>query len=187
MCRRRGEGRHTRRMPFEAGQTAIVVAVPEAEPVVDRWRRRYDRSAPLGVPAHVTLLYPFLELSRIDGSVVEQLRSLFARQPAFKVTFPRCGRFPDVLYLDPDPADTFRSLTAGIVEQWPEAPPYGGVHDLVVPHLTVAEGTDETTFALIEDDVAARLPVEAAATEARLLAFDGSQWVTRVRFALAPR
>ncbi|MEU3455190.1 2'-5' RNA ligase family protein [Micromonospora sp. NPDC006766] len=174
-------------MPIDAGQTAIVVAVPEAEPVVERWRRLYDRSASVGVPAHVTLLYPFLELSRIDESVMEQLRALFARQPAFEVAFPRCGRFPGVLYLDPDPADTFRSLTAGIVEQWPEAPPYGGAHDVVVPHLTVAEGTDETTFALIESEVAARLPVAAVATEARLLAFDGSQWVTRARFALASR
>ncbi|SCL17787.1 2'-5' RNA ligase superfamily protein [Micromonospora rhizosphaerae] len=174
-------------MSFEAGQTAIIVAVPEAGHLVDRWRQLYDSSAPLGVPAHVTILYPFLEIGRIDESVVEQLRQLFARQPAVQVKFHRCGRFPDVLYLEPEPADTFKSLTASIVEHWPEAPPYGGAHDEVVPHLTVAGGIDEETLALIEGDVAARLPVQAAVTEARLIAFDGSQWATRTRFPFARR
>ena len=43
-----------------AGQTALVVAVPSAEPVVARLRASYDVAAAYGVPAHVTVLYPFL-------------------------------------------------------------------------------------------------------------------------------
>ncbi|NJC73501.1 2'-5' RNA ligase family protein [Planosporangium thailandense] len=174
-------------MSFETGQTAIIVAVPEAGRVVDRWRQRYDRSAPLGAPAHVTVLYPFLGSSRIDDGVLERLREVFGRQPAFEVGFRRCGRFPDVLYLEPEPAGPFRSLTVEIAGRWPEAPPYGGVHDDIVPHLTVAHGVDEDTLALVERDVAARLPVRAAVTEARLLAFDGVHWATRTRFAFGRR
>jgi len=34
-------------------RTALIVAVPEAEPVVGEWRERYD-SARLGIPAHVS-------------------------------------------------------------------------------------------------------------------------------------
>jgi 2'-5' RNA ligase len=161
--------------------------VPEAGTVVDRWRQAYDSSAPLGVPAHVTILYPFLNASLIDDPVVERLCQLFTRQPAFEVEFRRCGRFPDVLYLAPEPARTFHDLTISVAERWPEAPPYGGAHDAIVPHLTVAHGVDEDTFALIERDVAPRLPVRAEVTEASLLMFDGGRWVTRTRFTFGGR
>jgi hypothetical protein len=39
-------------------QSAIVVVVEEAEPVVGAHRLRHDPVASLGVPAHVTILYP---------------------------------------------------------------------------------------------------------------------------------
>jgi hypothetical protein len=47
--RRRGQ------MPLN--ESALVV--PEAEPLVKPFRDRYDPSAAAGVPAHITLLYPF--------------------------------------------------------------------------------------------------------------------------------
>lgn len=170
-------------MPFLAGQTAIVVPLPAVEPIVHRWRQRYDDAAPLGVPAHVTVVYPFLNVSRIDDATVRRLRELFAARPAFAVGLERSGRFPGVLYLDPDPAGPFRELTAAVVERWPEAPPYGGAFDEVVPHLTVAHGVDEEILATVERAVAARLPVMAEATDAHLLAFDGSRWTVHTRFA----
>jgi hypothetical protein len=41
------------------GRTALIVAVEEAEIAVSELRLRYDPSASLGVPAHVTVLFPF--------------------------------------------------------------------------------------------------------------------------------
>ena len=41
-------------------ETALVIAVPEAEPLVSDWRAQHDWSAQRGVPAHITLLYPFV-------------------------------------------------------------------------------------------------------------------------------
>jgi len=38
-------------------QSALIVEVREAEPAVARRRNRLDASAPLGVPAHITVLY----------------------------------------------------------------------------------------------------------------------------------
>ncbi len=163
-------------MPFERGQTAIVVAVPEAEPVVDRWRQRYDSSAALGVPAHVTILYPFLHAELVDDAVLARLRRLFAAAPAFELELRRCGRFPDALYLEPEPADIFRDLTVSVFAQWPETPPYCGMFDTVIPHLTVAQGVDEETFTVISRDVSRGLPVLARVTEAVLLVCDGGRW-----------
>ena len=52
-------------------RTALVIAVPEAEPVVGRLRSLYDEADTTGVPAHVTLLFPF-------GDFDEGLGDLFA-------------------------------------------------------------------------------------------------------------
>ena len=40
--------------------SALVILVPEAEAVVGRLRQRYDLSAAVGMPTHITLNYPFL-------------------------------------------------------------------------------------------------------------------------------
>jgi len=52
-------------MRFVAGETGVVVPVPAAAAVVGHWRKRYDTSAPLGVPPHVTICYPFVPLDML--------------------------------------------------------------------------------------------------------------------------
>ena len=42
-------------------ESALVVLVPAAEPCVGALRLRYDPVARLGMPAHVTLLHPFVD------------------------------------------------------------------------------------------------------------------------------
>ncbi|WP_079312549.1 hypothetical protein [Microbispora sp. GKU 823] len=49
---------------FEIDETALVVEVPSAEPLVRGLRERYDSFAAYGMPAHVTVLYPFLPRHR---------------------------------------------------------------------------------------------------------------------------
>ena len=41
-------------------QSAFVVPVPEAEPWVKDLRERYDPIAAVGMPAHITVLFPFI-------------------------------------------------------------------------------------------------------------------------------
>ena len=41
--------------------SAFAVKVPAAEPLVGDLRRRYDATVALGVPAHITLLVPFMD------------------------------------------------------------------------------------------------------------------------------
>ncbi|MBE1559367.1 2'-5' RNA ligase family protein [Nonomuraea africana] len=169
---------------FEMGQTALVVNVPAAEPVVGRWRERYDSSAAYGVSAHVTVLYPFLRLERIDAGVRAELGRLFAARRAFDVTFRAAGRFPGVLYLAPEPEGPLRELTEAVAARWPEAPPYGGRHPDVVPHLTVADGAEPGVLAAMEADLAARLPFTAQAGGVTLVAFDGTSWRAEEFFPL---
>jgi 2'-5' RNA ligase len=142
-----------------AGETALIAEVPEAEPVVGAWRSRFDSAAAEGVPAHITVLYPFLKREFLDASVMARLQTLFADHPAFGVRLTQCRCFPGVLYLALEPDTQLRSLTSAVASRWPEAPPYGGQFEDVIPHLTVAHGQEKHVFDEIETDIAGRLPV----------------------------
>jgi len=172
-------------MTFVPEQTALIVSLAATESLVGAWRQRHDSSAAHGVPAHVTVLYPFIERGRLDDRTIVQLHRLVARHPQFDVSFPRCKRFPGVLYLEPEPAAPFRDLTAQVVESWPAYPPYGGAYERVVPHLTIAEGVDEATMDRIEAAVSGGLPITTRVTEAVLLTFQRSRWQPLLSLPLA--
>ncbi|MFC8899901.1 2'-5' RNA ligase family protein [Streptomyces cinereoruber] len=169
---------------FRAGRTALVVRVPEAEPVVRRWRERFDPSARAGVPAHVTVLFPFLDESRVDASVHAVLADALGGHPSFDLWFGKCGRLPGVLYLVPEPDTPLRRLTEAIAAHWPEAPPYGGRFTEIIPHLTVAQGQEGAVLAEIETDLAAGLPFTSRVSSVELLVHDGTRWRERASFAL---
>ena len=163
-------------------QTAITIDVPAAEPVVARWREQYDPPAVMGMPAHVTLLWPFVPRCE---AVVRELRSLFAARAAFDVEFASTARFPGgVLYLAPEPAAPLRELTEAIFERWPEAPPFEGAYEDIVPHLTVANGHADDVLDAVDAELRAGLPVATRVDEAQLYEFDGGRWGVTDRFAL---
>ena len=168
-------------------ETALIVPVPQAEDLVGRFRDKYDSSAAVGVPAHVTLLYPFLAPASIRAGDLAALTTLFASTAPFDVSFARCARFePKVLYLEPEPAGDFLGLMHRLFERWPECPPYHGTipRDLVRPHLTVSDSVTGDLLDRIEMAVAGRLPVRTRVTEAWLLESRDGRWSTRERFPL---
>lgn len=164
-------------------RSALIVAVPEAESLVHEWRMRYDNAA-LGIPAHITLIFPFVPAEEIGEELADELRELFAEQPAFSFTLASVARFADVAWLAPDPSDPFRRLTDLIFARHPDYPPYEGLHEEVISHLTVAIGD-----AALQDEVEAaltpHLPIAAHAGEVTLLVEDESgHWAESERFPL---
>jgi 2'-5' RNA ligase len=173
-------------------ESALVVLVPEAEPLVKAFRDRYDPSAAAGVPAHITLLYPFRPPSEIDQETCDKLRRCFQAFGAFGFSLAPIRRFPDgVLYLAPNPDEPFRELVLAIWDQYPETPPYGGKWPDIVPHLSVAWVRDEQQCDKIADDFArtarGKLPIVATAAEVTLLEKRSHQWRTREKFRLRPQ
>ena len=168
-------------------RSALVVAVPEASPIVDPWRELTCRDRPsVGVPAHVTLLFPFVPAPAVDDDVLGELGELFARGRSFDVAFRRTARFPETLYLAPEPAELFVSLTDAIVDRFPQYTPYAGEFDEVVPHLTVAHGGPDVLdrAAKVIDPA---LPLQATVREIVLLEEvepDWGRWATRAIFPL---
>ena len=167
-------------------ETALVIAFPELSPLVDGWRERTSDDKPsIGVPPHVTLLYPFVPSEAVEADV-DELGALFAESPPFDVSFRELRCWPEMTYLAPDPSEPFSRLTEAIVERWPDYPPYEGIHDTVIPHLTVAYG-DDALLAEVEADVLPYLPVHAHVAEAVLLEElePDVRWAERARFTLA--
>ena len=113
------------------------------------------------------------------------LHDLFSTQPPFSFTLTRLTEFPDqTLWLVPEPSEAFRRMTELIVRRYPEYPPYEGIHDEVIPHLTVAVG-DSSLRDMIDAAVSPHLPIRAEARDVVLLEErpDG-HWRTRELFAL---
>ena len=152
-------------------QSALLVPVPAAEPAVAEHRARLDGSARDGVPAHLTVLYPFLSPAVIDGAVLAALGRLFAGFTAFAFTLDRVAWFGDaVVFLGPQDPAPFRALTDLAFTAFPSCPPYGGQHADVVPHLTIGDRGGLAALATAGAAVVPHLPVEATATEVILMA-----------------
>ena len=119
-----------------ATETALIVPVPEVEPIVGRFRAVYDPAAAAGVPAHVTVV-PLRPPSRISADVIHALGEIFddrgvgrgvrgdgrfPRRPLF-----RAGRGRAI-------SPSHRARRRG---RYPEAPPMAASSQ-TLPHLTIA-------------------------------------------------
>jgi 2'-5' RNA ligase len=170
-------------------ESALVVLVPEAEAVVKPFRDRCDPSAAAGMPAHITLLYPFKAPDEVDDIVLGKLRDCFARPEPFQFAVGRIQRFSiEVLYLAPEPDDPFRQLTLSIWQLFPETPPYGGKWPGIIPHLSLAQLASEQQLTTLEDDFAkasrGKLPIRALASEITLMDNRSGRWMVRAVFSL---
>ncbi len=117
---------------------ALIVPVLEAAPAVDPHRSRLDPSSGLGVPAHVTVLFPFTPPESLDDASLVRLAAAVRSVPPFRVRFSATSWFgDDVLWLKPDDDGGFRALTRSVREVFPAALPYEGLHYDAVPHLTI--------------------------------------------------
>ena len=168
-----------------ARESALIVPVPQAESVVQSFRARFDPGAPLGVPAHITVLYPFLVPEALDRPTIDELAAIFAGVPPFPFTLGRVARFPEVVYLAPQPTEPFSRLTAAIATRWPQAPPYGGLYHEIVPHLTVAHAVKTAVADDIRREIEPNLPIVCVAREAWLMANRGDHWLVERRFAFS--
>ncbi len=178
-------------------ESALVVLAPEADTLVKAYRDRWDPAAALGVPAHITVLYPFhpppatpalASGASVAPPVSAQLAALFAEHSPFDYALTGLGRFPGVLYLAPEPAEPFRLLTLAVVEAFPDYPPYGGKFDKIIPHMTLAEQPDPEGLEQIARDFQAmcgpRLPLRLRAEAVVLLDNVLGAWRVSATFQL---
>jgi 2'-5' RNA ligase len=156
-------------------RTALIIVVPEAEPAVAELRLVHDWSAALGVPAHVTILFPFAPSESVEEDALADLVAMHSRFAFELASVEHFGE--DVTYLAPVPAEPFAALTRAVTARWPSYPPYEGAVDEVIPHLTVGE---------CRLDFDPPLPIACFAADVVLLEEEepAGRWRLRRRFPL---
>ncbi|MGO4598556.1 2'-5' RNA ligase family protein [Terrabacter sp. 2RAF25] len=143
-----------------SAESALLLAIPAAEPAVARHRERHDLSARMGVPAHVTVAYPFKPWALVEDGDLSALAALCRATPALDLMFSRTGWFgDDVLFLEPDDLGSIVALTRRVERAFPDYPIYGGVFDDLHPHLTVGHGSGVAALRAIEQELASQLPL----------------------------
>ena len=168
-------------------RTALIVAVPEAEEAVGPYRAALDQAASWGVPAHVTVLYPFLPPERIDDPVLAALGEIVAAVPRSEATLTHFEWFGDtVVWLAPRPDRPFRELTKAVWRRFPEAPPYEGAHTDSMPHLTVGHDAPRDVLDQAANAVSAHLPIRSSIGAVRLISgsSEPGSWRTVREFPL---
>jgi 2'-5' RNA ligase len=170
-------------------QSALVVVIPEAETAVGALRARLDPSARVGVPAHVTVTFPFAAAPSLGEVVLDRLDRLFGAIDWFEFSLDRTGWFgAETVWLGPRDPVPFRDLTDRVFAEFPDHPPFGGQFDEVIPHLTVGHQQPVADLRAAEEAVRPYLPIEGTVRAVSLLVEQpGGRWQRARTFGLAVR
>lgn len=168
-------------------QSVIVIPAPSADPVIGKWRKKYDHVALHGIPSHITLLFPFKDSGTINEEIIQKLERVLLTSKQFEYTLEKVSTFPGVIYLEPSPRERFIKITKDIVHVFPENLPYEGKYKGINPHATIAQIRDiEKTDSLkkqIEEDISKSFPIHCVAKEARLMIKDEKgEWHVHSKF-----
>lgn len=169
--------------------SAFAINVPSAEPLVGDLRQRFDATTKLGVPAHITVLVPFMDPQHITPAVLDRAQRALNGIAAFSFSLGRVARFPATVYLAPEPPEPFVAMTKALVDVFPDFQPYGGEHQEVVPHLTVAQG-DQSEAGAVAAELQTRLDafgaVKADCASVVLIENSTGRWEKLHVFPLQP-
>ncbi|MFJ3723854.1 2'-5' RNA ligase family protein [Streptomyces sp. NPDC090045] len=152
--------------------------MPDAAPLLDAAWRVDPALVRLGVPAHVSLLYPFVPESALTGQDEKGVRSLAASFPAADLVLEElvtASGFVGVTVAELQPmVDAFRG-------RWPGLRPYGGRFGArPAAHVTVAMGADDpATAARVRTAVGSLLPLRTRAAAVQLVVLTEEGWRPR--------
>ncbi len=138
------------------------------------------------MPAHITVVFPFLEPARLTEEGLLDVGRLVGYVSAFSFELGSPQRFRDtsVLFLPPSPDRPFRLLTQAVADRFGTLP-YGGRFRQVIPHLTVVDGALTAVMEQAEAALATAVPIRCQAEEVCLFVFQGSQWTVLQRYSFA--
>src|ERR1700754_363460 len=168
-------------------RTLLALLVPEAEPVVGDLRDRLDPAAKLGLGAHITLVYPFLDSDAITPAAIARLRevALAHAAPAFELATVRT--FPSTVWLEPSPSSAIVSLATALERAFPERPRHGREFPDFVPHVSVARNMRrdrDAVIATLEERLHSGRPVACLPRHVHVMQREPGAWRTRVAVPL---
>lgn len=150
-------------------ESAVIVRVglPDA---LDQLRRACMASAAFGLPAHVTLLYPFLEPVDLADGVRVTLATIASRHPSFSFELSGPREWTDTVYAAVEPEAPFLAIHRDLAAAFPGYPIYGRPGFALRPHVTIAERDRVGDPATLEDPAWTSLPATRSAEELEVIA-----------------
>nr|MBN2277284.1 2'-5' RNA ligase family protein [candidate division Zixibacteria bacterium] len=173
-------------------ESALVLMVPEAEKLVGSYRRKFTTDGAIGMPAHITILYPFLKSTAWNDTTRRILMDTVARLSSFSFQLVRLNRFREhnILYLELSPDSEILNMIHLVSGAFPDHPPFGGEipPDKIIPHLTVAAGFGNDEIPKVEQliykEVASHLPLNISVGELSLAIKVSNRWTISESFKL---
>jgi 2'-5' RNA ligase len=167
-------------------QSAILIPVHDADAVVAPFRLEHDPVSTAGVPAHITLIVPWLPPVEIRTEDLDELADTLAPTDAFDFLLSRVRWFGRrVLWLAPEPVQPFLDLVGLLAERF-GTPPYEDEFDEVVPHLTVGHASDGAELGVVAEQLTAKLPIKCRADQVWVMVGDGQTWSVSRKITLGP-
>ncbi len=169
--------------------SGLAVPLPGADSVVGHIRRKHDPSARDGMPAHVTVLTPFVHARQWSANHAARLARALADIAPFEARFRRTGRFGNTtVFLVPEPEERFTQLATSVAAAFPEYPPYGGAFSKVLPHLTLAHGAPEAVLDAVESAMDGHVDLRVRVSEVVVFSCDSSgRWMEGPHTSLPSR
>ena len=131
---------------------------------LERLRRRRVGNAAVGVPAHMTLLHPFIEPADLKASVRRRLLEVAADHRPFDYQQAQQAEWPDAIYVAVEPVRPFVLLQRDLQAAFPDWPIYGAGRDFEFePHITIADRVGKLEPGVREDPAWRGLPRQAQA------------------------
>jgi 2'-5' RNA ligase len=169
---------------------SAVIVRAHLPPGLERLRRRRVGNAAVGVPAHTTLLHPFIEPDALTAPVRRELREVAARHRPFEYRQARRAEWPEAIYVAVEPVQPFVALQRDLQAAFPDWPIYGATADFAFePHITVADRQGRLEPGINEDPAWRALPRPARARAIDVIAtFPEGRWrlVWRIPLGRSP-
>lgn len=166
--------------------SGLIIESPAAELAVGALRDRYDEFAPAGIPAHLTVLFPFIPCPDLAPEHLAQVGQIAAGIDAFDYSLDRTGWFNEhVVWLGPRDPAPFLAVIESVTAAFPDYLPYQGLHADVIPHLTLGHARPMPDLRQAETEVAASLPIQDRASAITLMTEDSGtpgRWSKRATF-----
>jgi hypothetical protein len=151
----------------ETGTTALVITLPAAEVLLDA-ARRVNPAVVRPIPAHVSVLYPFVPLTRDVEQVLEDIAAATPVTPVDLTEIVTAQGFVGIA------ASALQPVVDAVCERWPDVLPYGGRFGArPAAHLTVAMGPDASR---VITAVRKELPVGDRADALRVVVLTEGRW-----------
>ncbi|MFD6880357.1 MULTISPECIES: 2'-5' RNA ligase family protein [unclassified Streptomyces] len=160
------------------GTTAIVIELPAAEVLLEAVAGVDPSLVRTGLPAHVTVLYPFVAAADVDDETERAVRRLAGSMPAVDLLLRRLVAAPGFVAVEAAELDP---VITAFRDRWPAVRPYGGrFGESPTAHVTMALGCDEAEARRVGDRVGELLPLRARAEAVHLVVLTDRGWRRRV-------